>query len=265
MRNRIGGLRSAAVMVACVLVGNTLLAPVSAHVNESFKHLWKNHIKPKLSGPGTINAKKNPVEWTKLKNVPADFADGTDDTGGGGGGDITAVLPGLGLTGGGDSGDVTLGADTGVLQQRVSKGCNPGLAIRNIEESGAVTCEFDDTTRAIAGFKANGQLPNNQTPIAELSLGSGGYVILAKMVIYMPSPDKAVQPVVWHLTAGNDSDRIIVNGEAGALQSGSLVLVHAFSSAGKAVVSCSDNGEDSTYSDLKMVAIPVSTFTNNPL
>jgi hypothetical protein len=71
------------------------------------------HIKPKLVKQGTINANKNPVNWTRLKNVPAGFADGTDDGGGGGGGDITAVLAGTGLTGGGTSGDVSLALDPG--------------------------------------------------------------------------------------------------------------------------------------------------------
>ena len=36
--------------------------------------------------PGVINTPSNPVDWTNLKNVPAGFADGTDDTGGAGDG-----------------------------------------------------------------------------------------------------------------------------------------------------------------------------------
>jgi hypothetical protein len=40
-----------------------------------------------LDTPGTINDGGNPVDWTKLKNVPAGFADGTDDEGAGGSGD----------------------------------------------------------------------------------------------------------------------------------------------------------------------------------
>lgn len=38
-----------------------------------------------LSMSGTINNPGNPVDWTRLKNVPAGFADGTDDEGGGAG------------------------------------------------------------------------------------------------------------------------------------------------------------------------------------
>jgi len=39
-----------------------------------------------IDGPGTINTPGNPVDWDMLKNVPAGFADGTDETGGSGDG-----------------------------------------------------------------------------------------------------------------------------------------------------------------------------------
>jgi hypothetical protein len=69
-------------------------------VTGSFRHLWRQHIKPKLSTPGTLNAPGNPVDWTKLKGVPSDFADGVDDGGGGGGGnhqfEIVTVSSGMG-------------------------------------------------------------------------------------------------------------------------------------------------------------------------
>ncbi len=50
--------------------------------------VWPAHIhddryytKVQLSDVGTINDSGNPVDWTKLKNVPAGFADGVDNTG----------------------------------------------------------------------------------------------------------------------------------------------------------------------------------------
>jgi hypothetical protein len=42
--------------------------------------------KEELTSAGTINDSGNPVAWTKLREVPAGFADGTDDTGGTGDG-----------------------------------------------------------------------------------------------------------------------------------------------------------------------------------
>jgi hypothetical protein len=49
-------------------------------------HDERYYRKEELSTPGTINIPENPVDWTKLKEVPAGFADGTDDTGGAGDG-----------------------------------------------------------------------------------------------------------------------------------------------------------------------------------
>jgi hypothetical protein len=43
-----------------------------------------------LSGPGTINLPTNPLEWTRLKNVPPGFADGVDDGGVGDGHSLDA-------------------------------------------------------------------------------------------------------------------------------------------------------------------------------
>lgn len=142
--SRLGAVRSIMLVAVGVLVGGLLLAPVSAHVNKKFGHLWKIHIKPKLARDGTINAPKNPVDWTRLKNVPAGFADGADD-GGAGGGDITAVTAGAGLTGGGASGDVSLAVDPATVQTRVSEKCaelKPGAAIRRVLADGTVQCAF---------------------------------------------------------------------------------------------------------------------------
>jgi hypothetical protein len=72
--------------IAILVLAALLISPAGAHVTGSFRHLWRDHIKPRLANAGSLNAPSNPVDWTKLKGVPPDFADGIDDTGGGGGG-----------------------------------------------------------------------------------------------------------------------------------------------------------------------------------
>ena len=79
-----------------------------------------------------------------LKKTGTDNWDCADDDTGGGG-DITSVIAGTGLSDGGTSGDVTLNADTSYLQRRVSSTCTAGSSIREIKEDGTVTCETDDT------------------------------------------------------------------------------------------------------------------------
>lgn len=74
----------------------------------------------------------------------APFVPPTRSTGAGGGGDITGVTAGTGLTGGATSGNATLAADTTYLQRLVSGVCAPGSSIRVINSDGTVSCEPDD-------------------------------------------------------------------------------------------------------------------------
>jgi hypothetical protein len=185
--------------------GRQPLARVSAHVNESFKHLWKVHVKPKLAKEGTINAKKNPVSWTRLKHVPTGLADGVD-AGRQGSGDISAVLPGLGLTGGGDSGDVTLGANPDVLQRRVTEGCEPGRSIRTIDATGAVTCELDTITTALSGTEDQINMSNNFTSVGDLNLAAGRYLIFADLQVEFDVDGPGSYFAQCKLKAGSDEE-----------------------------------------------------------
>jgi hypothetical protein len=50
--------------VAGILVGALLLNPVAAHVNDSFSHLWNDHIKPKAD---TRYVKKTQSPWAAVE------------------------------------------------------------------------------------------------------------------------------------------------------------------------------------------------------
>jgi len=95
---------------------------------------------------------------------------------GAGGGDITAVYAGTGLSGGSEAGDATLSADPGYLQRRVSSSCAAGNAIRVINQDGSVTCQSisgaggGDITAVYAG---TGLLGGSEAGDATLSADPG--------------------------------------------------------------------------------------------
>jgi hypothetical protein len=76
-----------------------------------------------------------------------------------GGGDITGVVAGFGLTGGGPSGEVSLAVDPAVVQRRVSATCRAGEAVRTVNGDGTVVCErvsTGDITGVTAGAGLTG-------------------------------------------------------------------------------------------------------------
>jgi hypothetical protein len=124
-------------------------APYSFHANNSST---LGGIPPsdyttdaELSASGTINNPSNPVDWTMLKSVPAGFADGTDDTAGGGisGGGTAGYVPkfvaGTMIENSNiyeTSGRVSMGTTTSDAKLRVENAFPlPGLIVENTSSS----------------------------------------------------------------------------------------------------------------------------------
>jgi len=68
---------------------------------------------------------------------------------GSGGGTITGVTAGTGLSGGGNSGAVSLSADTTYLQRRVTATCASGSSISAVNGDGTVACQSIGTSFAL--------------------------------------------------------------------------------------------------------------------
>jgi len=72
--------------------------PSSSFADASHNHNSLYYTKTEVNtDDGTVNQTEDPVSWTKIKDMPADFADGTDDIGSSTSG-ITQINGGTGIT-----------------------------------------------------------------------------------------------------------------------------------------------------------------------
>jgi hypothetical protein len=223
------------VALSCAVTAVVLASPAGAGALASVREAWE-FIRPKLQTPGTINAEGNPVDWSKLRNVPSDFADGTDETGGGGTGDLSSVSAGEGLTGGGDSGDLTLSVAPNVLAG--GRGYS--------------------SARSAGDIYADGR----GSPLAVVEVPSGSYFVSATLVA--ANSGATTRSVGCDLT---DGTTIFGSTWVGITASEyfeglSLTGVHTFETAGEVRLVC--GGSDMRASDIHLTAVGLSDLEYDP-
>lgn len=234
------------VLVASSLIVVALAAPVVANDDGTTSHLWNDHIKP-MKQPGTINTATNPVDWTKLKGVPAGLADGIDDG---------VEGAGFGLNKVGTQFEI----DSTEVQRRAVGGCGPGRAIREIVQDGSIDC--DPVSQGLFHTDAfTDELCTNLCTLGTLNLAQGTWAISAKVSVQQQFDD-----TLWvecRLTSGDDSDiahvRIpgVVGGPSTTL-SMQLVTTLGSERGVNATVRCRDFGQGYVSGrDLSIMAIRV--------
>jgi hypothetical protein len=132
--------------VTSVLAGTGLQASPNPIVGVGSINLAPSYQLPQVCTNGQV-AKWNGSAWACGNDIDTDTNSG---------GTVIQVATGPGLTGGPINTSGTIGIDSTYLQRRVAATCTAGSSIRAISESGAVTCEIDDTGVAVNAFAQNG-------------------------------------------------------------------------------------------------------------
>lgn len=88
---------------------------------------------------------------------------------------VTGVLPGFGLTGGGSGGDLTLAVDPTAIQRRVVTDCGPG-AIAKINQDGSAVCSPPSQLGLVAMLDAGivSASGSSDTSLCDEGLNEGG-------------------------------------------------------------------------------------------
>jgi hypothetical protein len=110
---------------------------------------------------GLVNQAEDPVSWYKLKDIPSDFADGTDDVGSGGSG-ITQINGGTGISVTNPSGptttlDLDMGHGNGINADMVDGSHASDFAPSSHGHLGDVWIESSQTTEPV--LQISGDVP----------------------------------------------------------------------------------------------------------
>jgi hypothetical protein len=212
-----GGVTSAMVADGTLALGDLAFdtatqAELDAH-KTSVDHDGRYFTETELQSAGTLNTAGNPVDWTKLKGVPAGFADGVDANSGG---TVTSVGTGTGLLGGPVTAAGTLSVDTNAIQARVTQQCSSGSYLRGINADGSVVCEAASggfTKLAFSGTSSgqgNAVDGDAGTQAATLAPSGGGSGVTVDYTLSSPAFLDYVKVKYSFTPNGGTNDKLVV-------------------------------------------------------
>jgi len=123
---------------------------------------------------GTVNESGDPVSWYKLKDIPSDFADGTDDVGSGGSG-ITQINGGTGIsvtnpTGPTTTLDLDMGHSNGINADMVDGSHASDFATSSHDHIGEV---WNDGSSTDPLLRIQGNVPWSNSLLSAINLNNG--------------------------------------------------------------------------------------------
>lgn len=183
--------RLTTILVAGALALVLAASQAGAHDDGTTAHLWETHIAP-MADPGQINASTNPVDWTKLKGVPADFADGNDAG-------VESAGFGLGKY------YTLFFVDWTKVQRRVKTTCPSGQAMRSIDQQGAAVCSVGPRALSTT-VTSTGWFCDADCTESTLTLTAGTWYLSATMNVIQAQSWIRELKVDCHLDAGGLSD-----------------------------------------------------------
>jgi hypothetical protein len=212
-------------VVAGALAVATAAPGVGAHDDGTTAHLWTGHLEP-MGVPGTINDAANPVDWTKLKNVPPQVADGNDKG---------VESAGLGLLKFGS----LFSVDPAVIQRRLARSCTIGQSMRAISASGSPTCNAgpDGVSLRIAD---TGPMCNNDCTEGTLILRPGTWAFTAQIVVRQSDAGTDWLWVDCHFDAGGKSDKARYRFKTSGAATVPMQLIATLTGNTHATVNCGD-------------------------
>jgi hypothetical protein len=147
-------------------------------------------------------------------------------------------------------------------------------AVRRTTKDYSATTPKEDNpmTDIISGFKNHFQLkrgPGERVEVGRLALPAGRYSIWAKFYLGPPRPEGVASSTVKsRLQAGNDFDETIISHNRNITgASAAFNVVHSFTNAGSAVLTCEfvDATGDANIEFIRITAVNAGGLVNNPL